>query len=177
MANNLRGFLTLLTIVLSLTFSNSALAQGVSVSFHAGGNAPLGDFGDFLDPGASIGLGLEYEVGYVPPFTDSVSVALEGFLGREEFQGPTDQGLNHLSFNAKFYFLPRKPVRPFVVGGLGVYDFTPGPSEFGFNAGGGVQFRASSVFAVEVAAKYHWINTSVISSGFLTYQGGIRFRF
>lgn len=180
MTNNLLGRLAMLMVTVSLAISEAAYGQGFSVSFHAGGNAPLGDFGDVLDPGASYGLDVEYEVGFVPLFTDSISVALEGFLGREELRGPSDQGLNHLSLNGKFYFViinPSAPVRPFVVGGLGVYDFTPGPSEFGFNVGGGVQFRKPSVFAVEVAVRYHWANTSEINSGFLTYQGGIRIYF
>lgn len=140
-----------------------------SLSLHVGQNDPRGDLGDGCDGDLSWGVDLEYR--FDPTW------AAELFYGHEDFDcGGGDGEIDHLSLNGKAYFLPG-PWRPFVGAGVGHYDFSPGPSETGFNLFGGVQTNPLPQLGLEATARYHFVDASGISADFLTYHLGARFRF
>jgi hypothetical protein len=140
-----------------------------SLSLHAGVNAPQGDFGNACDGGFSLGLDLEYRF--------NKRFAAELFFGREDFDcGGIDSDLNHLSANAKTYFGSGQ-WRPFSGAGIGVYDFSPGPSKVGFNVFAGLQANPSARVGVEGTVHYHFVPTDGADSNFLTAQLGLRIRF
>ncbi len=156
----------------TVTTTIEAVESRWSLSIHGGINDPQGTFAGFLDGGPSTGLDLEYA--FNPTF------ALELFLGYDEFDAPAGvPGLDvtHQSLNGKVYFLPG-PNRVFLVGGVGNFDFSPGPSETGYNLGLGGQFNLWPTRALEATVKYYSVS---VGGGadfeFLTYHFGARFRF
>jgi opacity protein-like surface antigen len=74
-------------------------------------------------------------------------------------------------------------VRPYGVGGAGLYDLrasaggeSRSDSNFGFNLGGGVQFKPSpGPVSFGVEARWHDILTSDKSTNLLTVMGGVNF--
>ncbi len=77
-------------------------------------------------------------------------------------------------------------VRPYATAGLGVYDIsqslehsdlTVSESKFGFNLGGGVQFKPSpGPIGFGVEARWHDVLTEGTSTNLLTVMAGITFR-
>ncbi len=140
-----------------------------SLSLHAGVNDPRGDLGRACDGDTSWGVDLEYRF--------NATWAAELFYGHEDFdcQG-ADGEIDHLSLNGKAYFLAG-PWRPFVGAGVGNYDFSPGPSETGFNLFAGLQANPLPRLGVEGTARYHFVDVSGVEADFLTYHLGLRIRF
>ncbi len=141
---------------------------GWSLSLHAGNNDPQDSF---LDGDLSYGLDLEYL------FNDRFG--LELFLGFDEFKvagGGSVGDVTHLSLNAKLYLLPGAN-RLVLIGGIGTYDPSQGSSENGFNLGIGGQFNLWPKTALEVTGKYHTVSGADSDFEFITWHGGVRFRF
>lgn len=143
-----------------------------SISAHIGINEPLGSASNLLDPDISSGIDLEYMF--------NSQFAAELFIGQDSFSGQTGiQGVdvNHVALNAKWYFMPGANNRPVVGLGIGQYNFSPGPTDFGVNAMIGGQFNITPAFALELTGKYHNVDTSGSSFEYLTLHAGVRWRF
>ncbi len=143
------------------------------LSLHAGAAIPHGDFNDFFEPGASLGVDLEYRV--------NNNVSLEAIFNYNRFTIDSVFSDDHaaiysLSANVKYYG-GSGSVRPFVNGGGGVYVTDSGNARPGLNLGAGLQFNVSPKFAVEGMYNFHNVFFSGASFRFSTVQGGVRFRF
>jgi outer membrane protein with beta-barrel domain len=140
-----------------------------SLSLHAGRNDPRGDIGKVCSGDLSWGVDLEYRF--------NSTWAAELFYGHEDFDcGGSDDEVEHLSLNGKAYFLSG-PWRPFAGAGVGNYDFSPGPSETGFNLFAGLQANPLPRLGLEATARYHFVDASGVDADFLTYHLGLRIRF
>jgi opacity protein-like surface antigen len=137
----------------------------------AGVAVPHGDFNDFLDPGFSLNVGLEYMI--------TSQFSAEGMFGYQRFSnffGNTN--LYQLSGNGKFYFVDHSSkLRPFVNGGVGDYVTDSGTSHFGGNIGGGVLYEVTPRFGIQGSYNFHAFNVGGDGFRFSTVQGGVRFRF
>jgi len=104
--------------------------------------------------------------------------SVEGIFGYHRFPAKIagDLNLYQFSVNGKAY-LTSGTLRPFVDGGVGAYKFSPGPTKFGGNVGGGVLYSLTSRVGLEGAYNFHVINTPGAATKFSTLQGGIRFVF
>jgi len=141
-----------------------------AVFLDVGAGIPHGTFGNFFNTGFSLNTGLEYIA------TSHFSV--EGIFGYHRFPAKITGDLNlyQFSVNGKAY-LTSGTLRPFVDGGVGAYKFSPGPTKFGGNVGGGVLYSLTSRVGLEGVYNFHVINTPGAATKFSTLQGGIRFVF
>lgn len=142
-----------------------------SLSLHGGINDVRGDAGNFLDGDLSYGVDLQYH--FLP------ALALELYYGVDELDGAAAfvDEVEHLSLNLKGYF-GGGAVRPFLLGGVGRYDFTPGGDpENGYAAGAGLQFNLSSVLALEAEGRYHWVDLGPNRFELITGHGVLRISF
>jgi hypothetical protein len=141
-----------------------------AVFFDLGVGIPHGTFGNFFNTGFSLNTGLEYIA------TSHFSV--EGIFGYHRFPAKIagDLNLYQFSVNGKAY-LTSGTLRPFVNGGVGAYKFSPGPTKFGGNIGGGVLYTLTSRVGLEGAYNFHVIDTPGAATKFSTLQGGIRLVF
>jgi hypothetical protein len=107
---------------------------------------------DFHESGFHAGALLMYT-----PSASQVQLSLEGTY--HSFDGnldlPVPLKLNYFAITANaIYAFPGLTMRPFVVGGLGMFNGktdapgASGESEFGYNAGGGLRFLLSGFDAV-----------------------------
>lgn len=151
---------------------------------------PMGDFGDVAKMGFHIGGFGAARLSETSPIKIRAELVYNRF-GAEGFEdvGEVDVDGNYsilsITGNA-IYDLPAEGmVRPYVMGGLGLYRFTasvdadiPGAgdvdssaseTEFGFNIGGGLNFQLSG-FATFVEIRYHSADADYIPISF-----GIRF--
>lgn len=141
-----------------------------SLSLHAGTNDPRGTIANFLNGDASYGLDIEYR--FHPIW------AVELFYGRDAFDGDGGFGLDidHLSLNAKAYF-GSGVLQPFVLAGLGLYDFDPGDQENGYDAGAGLQYSFTPRLALGAEGRFHWVDTGPDRFEFLTWHAVLRVGF
>jgi len=143
----------------------------VAVFLDAGAGIPHGTFGNAFNTGFSLNAGLEYIA------TSHFSV--EGIFGYHHFPAKVGSALNlyQFSVNAKAYLTTSGSVRPFVNGGIGGYKFSPGPTNFGGDFGGGVLYNITAHWGLQGSYNFHAVNTPVAATKFSTLQGGIRFVF
>lgn len=170
------------TAVLLLLGAHSAGAQSaVMPTVSLGLGAPLGDLGDFSEPGVSFAAGMStvapgktlswrVELVYSPFGSNNVSGSFEGSVfsasSRARVMGAVGGATIDLGAD-------ETSVRPFVTGGLGFYDtritvkfsgdFGEGPqsmtgheskASLGANLGGGIRFRVAGAAAF-AEARYH----------------------
>jgi len=135
-----------------------------------GVGVPHGTFGSAFNTGFSLNAGLEYVA--------SNHFSVEGIFGYHRFPAKIAGDLNvyQFSVNAKTY-LATGSVRPFVNGGIGGYKFSPGPTNFGGNFGGGLLYVLTPHWGLQGSYNFHAVNTPVAATKFSTLQGGIRFVF
>jgi len=146
-------------------------AGRVAVFLDAGIGIPHGTFGNAFNTGFSLNAGLEYIA------TNHFSA--EGIFGYHHFPAKFGSALNlyQFSVNAKTYLTTSGSVRPFINGGIGGYKFSPGPTNFGGNFGGGVLYNITAHWGLQGSYNFHAVNTPVAATKFSTLQGGIRFVF
>ena len=142
-----------------------------SSSFGVGINNPTGPLGNIVDSDISMGLGMEYN--YNKYYSAELNLGNDSFKGK--FGGP-DLDVAHLSINGKRYYYLSLGT-PFVLGGVGIYNFDPGNTDVGLNVGAGWQWNLTKKLAIEAASRYHFIDTSGSNSEFYTVHVGGRFRF
>ena len=118
---------------------------------------------DGLDTGWDIGAGLR-----ATPHNWPISLQLDLMvidLGSNLFQATIEAVYEFGSTSSAF--------RPYVIGGLGIYD-----GEFGLNAGLGVDFAiVNAPFGFFVESRYHRVFDDPSDVGFIPLNAGIRLRF
>ncbi|HEY6250001.1 MAG TPA: VWA domain-containing protein [Candidatus Angelobacter sp.] len=142
----------------------------LAIFLDLGGSIPHGTFSNAFDRGFSLNGGLEYIVN--PHFS------AEGIFGYHHFPAKIggDVNLYQFSINGKTYLTTGK-IQPFVNGGIGGYNFSPGTTNFGGNIGGGVLCNLTSRLGLQGSYNFHGVNTPVAATKFSTFQGGVRLVF
>lgn len=171
-----------LRLVLGIMVVGLLLAPTVNAAVHKGDillgpsaqvAVPTGDFGDVAKVGFGFGAIGDYLV------TDNVGIGADiiyNFFGSKitdaeaEAAGVSIDGPKVLQIggHAKMFFSPEAETNPFAFIGLGIYSVkqtvsafgfsaSASSSEFGFNGGGGAQFRAGEKMRVAAQGQVHII--------------------
>jgi HYDIN/CFA65/VesB family protein len=119
-------------------------------SLHAGLVEPRGAFHAVAGRGGTLNLDFVYTL--TPRWAWDVRLGASRFDGRA---GQPDVNLVTLSANARFTLTPVWPIRLFVNGGLGLYDFHPGDFVAGGNVGAGLNVPLGHLFALEATYNFH----------------------
>jgi len=186
----------------SVLGASVAFAQGtslidpISIGISGGVSVPMSELangsGEFTGVNTgynvtgSLGIGLP-----VVPFSLRADVAYNGFASKNVQFPATNPGNRFnadarvLGFTANVVFpihLPAPIVRPYLIGGAGVYDVRISPttggstsqSNFGFNIGAGVSVPFV-LFDGFVEARYHHVNQSGGTMAFVPITVGVMF--
>jgi len=149
----------------SLTIRRNLVAVGTTLT-----NFPHGSFGSVFNTGVSLNAGLEYIL--------QRHLSLEGIFGYHHFPSSLLGDLNvyQFSVNGKTYLTNGK-IRPFVNGGIGGYEFSPGSTYFGGNFGGGILFNLTSRFGLQGSYNFHVVDTTGAAAKWSDAQAGLRVEF
>ena len=153
-------------------------ARTIHFGIAGGATVPLGDLGDGYDTGyhlmGTLGLqpqalpvGVRFDIAY-----NNLGGASNSFVGNPD--------LKILSGTANLVLTTSNMsgIRPYVIGGLGVYNVDFGAADrenkFGLNGGAGLQFALSG-FNTFVEARYHSIFTDNQNANMIPISFGIMF--
>jgi opacity protein-like surface antigen len=178
-------------LVIMALSASAARAQGAEVSLGGGLGVPLSDFDDV----AKLGWHGLAAVSFVPTGSP-VGIQIDGqyhqfkldedVFARDDLKDRFIFGTANAVF--KFKTSETSPVRPYILGGVGVYNFkTTGADDvgdvlgtdnsttkFGINGGAGFDFKAGSA-GLFVEGRFHNIFTSGSDINFIPITVGIRF--
>jgi hypothetical protein len=137
----IRGALVGLAVMLS---TQAAQAQGISLGLGGGVVVPTGD----LANGFSTGWSGTAQLRVKPPVSP-LGLQVDAFYSRFAFDGLDGHGrIVGATANALFAFPGVSAARPYLVGGLGLYNtkvLSESQSKFGLNAGAGFDFGLGKV--------------------------------
>lgn len=170
------GAITVLSLA-AVAVSSKADAQdmvgmrSVTFSVAAGASFPTGDYGDFYDTGFNVigTLGLQ-------PASMPVGLRFDAAYNSFGSSGPTMKIISGTA-NAVLTTSNMNGVKPYLIGGVGVYNAKVGgngETKFGLNGGGGIDFPLSG-FNTYVEARFHSIFTDGDNLNFIPLVFGIRF--
>lgn len=170
------GAVTLLSFAM-VAVASSADAQDMggtrSVNFGiaAGASFPSGSYGDFYDTGFNV-------MGTLGMQPASMPVGLRFDVAYNSFgsKGATMKVLSGTA-NAVLTTSNMNGVRPYVIGGVGLYNAKAGgdgDTKFGLNAGGGIEFPLSG-FNTFAEVRYHSIFTDGDNFNYIPLVFGIKF--
>ncbi|MEZ0332519.1 MAG: outer membrane beta-barrel protein [Gemmatimonadales bacterium] len=157
MKSMIRGAALGLAVVLG---AQAAQAQGLSLGLGGGVVMPTGTYGDLMSTGWNATAVAQFK-----PAASPLGFQVDASYSRFGLQNDVD-GSNRVisgTANAVFSFPSASPVRPYLLGGVGIYDqkITVGDAsgsetKFGFNAGAGFDFAlgGAKLFA---DARFHTI--------------------
>lgn len=145
--------------------------RAFTIGVAGGVTIPTGDAGDFWDTGfnvmgtlgfrpATLPVGLRFDIMY-----HSLGGKTTEF-GNIEIEGE-DASIIAGAANAVLNFTTEGGIRPYVIGGLGVYNIDAGDessTKFGLNAGGGLDFQLSG-FNTFLEARFHRVFTDEDEDG------------
>lgn len=173
----------------SLRTDGMGLKGETILRLHGGFSGPTGDFGDVFDGGLGFGANVAHGISRNVLF--SVGLAFHGFDG-DGFPG--DMSVMPFTFNLDAVLASSGRVKPWVGGGMGLYnlDFDTGPivvpvfgvvsaseseTNFGINFGAGFGAPAGERGVWGAGIKYHHVfeGDSFDDLGFLTLQVGYGF--
>jgi opacity protein-like surface antigen len=172
-------------LVLAVAFVASASPAEAQVTrpikFGLGGGLtiPTGDVGDGFDTGYHGQLMLGFSVPMIP-----LGLRADGVY--HSFSGSEGLGLDLKVLGGGvnvMYDLPGVMIRPFLSGGLGMYNVKfeaddpadeADETKFGFNLGGGFRFNLTG-FDTFVEARYYSVQTSDEAANFIPITFGIMF--
>ena len=144
---------------------------GFSLSIHSGIAIPTGSFANDFGRSWSILLNAEYH------FTPQLS--LVGLVGYNDFKSKTtgvdDTYWFNFSVNLRYYQPLSGPWSVYIGAGPGIYRPKIGDSEFGANAGFGVDYEPISRIVFELGVDYHMIFDADIQ--FVHIHAGVVRRF
>lgn len=161
-----------------------AVAQGAEFSLGGGLTLPLGDFGD----AASTGWHGLAAVSFVPP-NFPVGIQVDGMFQRFGFDNAPDgfdgniqviQGTANAVY--KFQTSPDSKVRPYIIGGVGLYNSKAtgddviddaSDTDFGINGGAGFDFKLGAVGAF-VEGRFHNVFSDPDNTNFIPITVGVR---
>jgi opacity protein-like surface antigen len=145
MKSMIRGVALGLAVVLG---AQAAHAQGLSFGIGGGAVMPTGTYGDLMSTGWNV-----TGVARMKPPASPLGFQVDAFYTRFGLEGGVD-GHNQViggTANAVYAFSSASPVRPYLLGGLGLYnqkltvgDVSGSESKFGLNAGAGFDFLLGS---------------------------------
>ena len=148
--------------------------EGFRFGLGLGATMPMGDYGSLDKMGLNILGVFETPIGGGPMYlrADGLysSTAHEGVTGSTAILGGTASVLYHFS-------APNAQARPYVLGGLGIYNFDPGTdaeTKLGFALGGGVTFGLGGLNAF-AEARYVTIQTAGSSASLVPITIGLMF--
>lgn len=159
MKSLIRGAALGLAVVLS---AQAAHAQGLSLGVGGGAVVPTGTYGDVLSTGWSA-----MAVARVKPSVSPLGLQVDAFYNRFGLEGGID-GHNRVigaTGNAVFAFPSVSPVRPYLLGGVGLYNqkvsidgfgSSDAETKVGLNAGAGFDFAMGSA-KLFADARFHAI--------------------
>lgn len=164
MSSMIRGAALGLAVALS---AQVAHAQGVSFGVGGGAVVPTGSYGDLM----SMGWNATAVARFKPPVAP-LGLQVDAFYNRFGLEGGVD-GHNRVigaTANAVFAFPSVSPVRPYLLGGVGLYnqkvtigDASGSESKFGLNAGAGFDFALGSA-KLFADARFHAILKGSVDS-------------
>lgn len=142
-----------------------------SFSFHAGWNDPQSPLSNGLDAGPSVSVGAAYA------FDDNLSLDLGLEFTRFDSTGAhPDVDLAALTLGVRWLF-GTGAVRPFLLGGVGVFELDPGSTEFGYQVGGGVRIPIRPRFDLELDGRYIDADLDASAHEWTALRAGFRFHF
>ena len=136
--------------------------RAFSLGIAAGATVPTGEYADFFGTGFNIMGSLGIQPAALPVGV-RFDVAYHSLPG-EEIAGEEIEDASIISgtANAVLTVSNTGGVRPYLIGGLGVYRLDAGgdetPTKFGLNGGAGLEFGLAG-FATFVEARYHSVFT------------------
>jgi opacity protein-like surface antigen len=153
----------------------------VSFGVSAGLTIPTEDFADEVDNGFNVGAHLGLRQPAWP-----VGLRLDGQLNRFDLKGVSDVYVNIIgvSLNAVLMSAGASEIKPYLIAGPSFFHeasyaegATNEPSEnnWGFNAGGGLQYQLSG-FTTFLEARYNWMKSGDSHDAFVPISVGIMFR-
>lgn len=183
-------------LALMLVAQAHAAAGEFKINLNGGVATPISDFKDAAKLGFMGGVGFDYmatenfAVGADGSFiSNKASDDLEAFLTLGAGVPVTAkfsmlQGGAHAKY--MFPMASESSVSPYVIGGAGIYNiksklestntlFTGDVSEskFGARGGLGLLYKTSEKVGIGVEGAFHWINTDVTSTQFVSIQAGV----
>lgn len=173
-----RSFLAvaaLAAVALSATTSSAQSAKPVSIGISLGAAIPVSDLADDYKTGYNGTLSLGFQSAGSP-----IGFRIDGMYNK--LSAKDDIALPDIiitSANANLvYTLPGVGIRPYLIGGAGIYGYKSDVSgantnsDFGVNGGIGASFPLSG-FTTFVEARYHHIFTPDIATRFIPVTFGI----
>jgi len=175
-----RSFLAvaaLAAVALSATTSSAQSTKPVSLGISVGAAIPVGDLGDDYKTGynGTVSLGLQST-------GSPVGFRIDGMYNKLSVKSDRLVSLPDViitSANANLvYALPGVGIRPYLIGGAGIYGYKPDvsgastQSDFGLNGGIGAAFPLSG-FTTFIEARYHHIFTEGYATQFVPVTFGI----
>ncbi|MBA3258172.1 MAG: outer membrane beta-barrel protein [Gemmatimonadales bacterium] len=157
MKSMIRGAALGLAVVLS---AQAAHAQGLSFGVGAGAVMPTGTYGDFNSMGWNVTA-----VARLKPPVAPLGLQVDGFYNRFGLESGIDghSSIIGATANAVFAFPSVSPVRPYLLGGAGVYNQkasvageSASQTKVGLNAGAGFDFALGSA-KLFADARFHAI--------------------
>lgn len=142
----------------------------------AGLSVPTGDFGNGVQSGYNLGLGLEIAPP-LSPFGFRAEGAWNAFGGKSG--GPSARIISGTA-NLVYSLIGTPVGGPYLIGGVGIYNEhvnisgSESNNDAGFNVGGGFRFGLSG-FSAFAEARYHYVNTDGGSTGFIPITFGLTF--
>jgi opacity protein-like surface antigen len=179
-----------LTTLVTTILAGSAHAQPTMwIGFNGGVGMPIGSFADQASTGFNIGVVADIVVR--GPWAFGGELSWHGYGGNDDFekdltavQGePVDVSIGMIPIiaHARYRIATDDPLVPFVRGGLGLYNIRSrqewntgrrdrSATDFGFVAGGGVEYLASQNMAWGAELLYQYIATSDEATNMLTLR-------
>jgi len=166
-----------------------AAAKEWTINFNGGVAAPIGDFKDAAKMGFMGGVGADYTV--TPNFalgvdgsfvSNGASDALAAAVAPVKASFQMMQGGAHAKY--LFPMASESNISPYFIGGLGLYNVkakaelngvsaSDGSTKVGARGGMGLMFKTSPKVGLGIETAFHWINTDVSSTQFVSVQAGI----
>jgi opacity protein-like surface antigen len=150
-------------VALAMSAHVAQAQTGVSLGFGGGAAMPTGSLGDAYGTGWSSQL-----VARVKPGASPVGLQVDGFYNRFGLEGGLDGNSRLIggTANAVFAFPTGSRARPYLIGGLGVYNgkttidgfgSTESETKWGANAGAGFDVGLGKHAAVFAEGRFHAI--------------------
>ncbi|MBA2708607.1 MAG: outer membrane beta-barrel protein [Gemmatimonadaceae bacterium] len=163
---------------LSASTSLAQSARPVSLGISAGAAIPAGDFGNDMTTGFNGTVSLGF-TSYGSPIGIRVDGMYNKFSAKDDFPGVPDTRI--IGANANLvYSLPGTGIRPYLIGGGGIYGLKAEDTgidqetDFGVNGGIGASFPLSG-FNTFIEARFHHVFTENFSTQFIPVTFGISF--
>ncbi len=155
-------------LALTSATSSAQSAKPISLGLSLGASIPVGDFADVYQTGYNGTVSLGFQ-SYGSPIGIRIDGSFNQFPDRSDLIVPRPN-YRILTGNANLvYSLPGVGIRPYLIGGAGIYGQRPDVdgaetiSDFGVNGGIGAAFPLSG-FTTFIEARYHHIFSDATTS-------------